>query len=78
MPTILIHEGFRLFFYSADGIEPMHIHVEYGNGLAKFWISPNQLVYSHGLKAQELRRARKIIDIHEELIKEKWHEYFGI
>jgi len=30
MPTVLRIEGFRFHFYSDEGNEPPHIHVEYG------------------------------------------------
>jgi len=40
MPTVFIKDGFRFFFYSADWHEPMHIHVEYGEAKAKFWLEP--------------------------------------
>lgn len=77
MPTIFRKNGYRFFFYSADGIEPAHVHVEYGQGDAKFWLSPLQLACSHRLKAQELKKARILIQENLELIKEKWDEYFG-
>jgi Domain of unknown function (DUF4160) len=30
MPTILFMNGWRLFFYSNEGDEPVHIHAEKG------------------------------------------------
>ncbi len=35
MPKILTVNGFRLFFYSADVSEPVHVHIEYGENKAK-------------------------------------------
>jgi Domain of unknown function (DUF4160) len=32
MPTLLRIEGFRFFFYSSEGQEPPHVHVEKGDG----------------------------------------------
>jgi hypothetical protein len=35
--------GFRLsflFFYSLEGSEPLHIHVEHGDSVATFWPDP--------------------------------------
>jgi len=43
MPTVLRHLGFRVFFYSREGTEPMHIHVEKGDNVAKFWLEPVEL-----------------------------------
>src|ERR1043165_864320 len=38
MPTVLRVSGFRFFFYSLEGSEPAHIHVEHGDNTAKFWL----------------------------------------
>ena len=37
MPTVLLVEGFRFFFYSREE-ERMHIHVEYQGRVAKIWL----------------------------------------
>ena len=38
MPTILFIYGWRLFFYSNELNEPIHIHVQKGEIQAKFWL----------------------------------------
>lgn len=38
-PTILIEKGYRFFFFSREETR-MHIHVNCGNGEAKFWLEP--------------------------------------
>jgi Domain of unknown function (DUF4160) len=77
MPTVLFVEGFRFFFFSNEGLEPPHIHVEYGGGLAKFWLRPVELALVHRLKQQEVRRATLLVEQHEALFLEKWNEHFG-
>ena len=77
MPTVLMKDGFRFFFYSADWHEPIHIHVEYADGLAKFWLKPIALESSYRLKPKEIRKAKKIIEENQSLMKEKWNEYFS-
>ena len=42
MPNILLSNGFR-FFYSNEH-EPAHVHVEKGDGVAKFNLIPVTLV----------------------------------
>ena len=54
MPTILVVEGFRFYFFSNEGTEPAHVHVEKGDGTAKFWLQPVELVHSDGF---DTRRA---------------------
>ncbi|AVM72919.1 DUF4160 domain-containing protein [Magnetospirillum gryphiswaldense] len=56
MPTVLIFAGYRFFFYSLEGNEPPHIHVERGDDVAKYWLSPVQLAESHGFRSHELNR----------------------
>jgi hypothetical protein len=34
MPTVLVVDGFRFFFFSNEGFEPPHIHVEKGDSHA--------------------------------------------
>ena len=77
MPTILREDGFRFFFYSADWHEPLHIHVEYAGGLAKFWLEPVLLESSYGFKAKDIKKAKKIIVDNHSFMKRKWNEYFS-
>lgn len=77
MPTVFKKEGYRFFFYSADFAEPKHIHVEYGDGAAKFWLAPLQLAASYGMKAHELKKARILIQERIELVMEKWNGFFS-
>jgi len=77
MPNVVIEDGYRLFFYANEGFEPAHVHVQYGSGVAKFWINPTRLARNDGLKAMELRKASVLVDKHEGLIQEKWNEFFS-
>lgn len=77
MPTILAIEGFRFFFFSNEGVEPPHVHVEKADGYAKFWLQPAQLVRSEGLTPAQLRRVRELVEENTLLFLERWHEYFG-
>ena len=61
MPTVLRIGPYRFFFYSADGDEPPHIHVERDDKIAKFWIDPVRLQNSGGFKRKEISRVQDII-----------------
>jgi hypothetical protein len=76
MPTLLRVDGFRFFFYSSEGQEPPHVHVEKGDGEAKLWLQPVQLVYSYRLTPAELRRARELTFQHQAAFVERWNEHF--
>jgi uncharacterized protein DUF4160 len=77
MPTVLIVEGFRFFFFSNEGFEPPHIHVEKGDGHAKWWLQESpELVYSEGFTPSQLRRLRELVTEHGNLFARAWDEYF--
>ena len=40
MPTVLRIGAFRFHFFSDEGDEPAHIHVDTGDGECKFWLDP--------------------------------------
>ena len=77
MPEVFRIGGFVFFFYSNERNEPIHIHIRKAGGYAKFWIEPVELDFSKGLKTQDLAQAEKIIIENLNIIKEKWHDFFG-
>jgi hypothetical protein len=77
MPTVLNLSGLRFFFYSMEGREPPHIHVERDNATAKFWLDPVELAGSRGFRAHELGRLRAIVIERRLAFKEAWDGHFG-
>jgi len=77
MPTVLRVGPYRFFFYSGDCIEPIHIHIEREDKVAKFWIDPIRLQKSGGFGPKEISNIHKIIREHHNHIIEAWNEYFN-
>lgn len=77
MPTILRTSGYRFFFFSREGNEPMHIHIEHADRYAKFWLNPIQLAESDGFRSGEISELRKLVQENKKLFEEKWNEYFS-
>ena len=77
MPTIFSNGPYRFFFYAGDRDEPIHVHVERDDSIAKFWIEPIRLQRSSGFRSADLRRIRKIIEEKQNDIVEFWNEYFN-
>lgn len=77
MPTALRIEGHRFFFYSLEGSEPSHIHVERGDDVAKFWLEPVSLARSRGFRSHELTRLRALVIEHRMTFMEAWNVHFG-
>jgi hypothetical protein len=42
MPTILYVQGWRFYFYSNEGNEPMHVHAVKGDAECKYWLHPDR------------------------------------
>ena len=76
MPTILRSGPYRFYFYSSDGPEPAHIHVQRDEATAKYWLDPLRLDYSISFRPVELRQIQAIIEENREVILEAWNEYF--
>lgn len=69
--------GFRFFFYSNEGTEPPHVHVERQGAVAKFWLSPPSPVHTMGMSKADLRRAARLVERNRGYFEEVWHEFFG-
>ncbi len=76
MPTVLRSGPYRLFFYSADGAEPPHVHVERDDRTAKFWLRPVRLQSSGGFSRVEIARIQTIVVENLETLSRCWDEFF--
>ena len=76
MPTILIIDGFRFFFYSNEHL-PKHIHIEKAEKTAKFNLENVELVKSSGFNSNQLKTIRNLVEENQELLIHKWDEFFS-
>lgn len=75
MPTIFEIFGLRFFFF-ADDHNPIHVHVVKGDDDAKIQIEPEiRLIYNHGLKARDAKRALELAKMYKDEIIAVWNEY---
>jgi hypothetical protein len=74
---VLRRDGFRVFFFSDEGWEPPHVHVERGGGIVKYWLGPTTMAYYRGMTFTELRRSMRLVEEHQDYLLERWHDYFG-
>ncbi len=79
MPTVLIMLGWRLFFFSNEGNEPIHIHCRKGEMECKYWLDRKNFdieeEFAYNLSPKDKRQVRKIIFDHFEHIEEQWDEF---
>ncbi len=81
MPTVLFILGWRLYFYSNENKEPIHIHAQKGDMECKFWILEDEmdlrLDFMFNMSPKDLKEIRKIIFENFDQIVESWNSYFG-
>lgn len=76
MPTVLRVGSARFFFYSNEGAEPPHIHVEQSGAIAKFWLEPVSLASSSRLSGHQLRQLERLVVEHRNEFLKAWHDFF--
>jgi hypothetical protein len=79
MPVVFRVGGYRFFFYSNEGNprEPPHIHVEAGDGEAKFWLRPEvRVAYNDGFDGRTLRELLRLVEVNREGIERAWADFF--
>lgn len=77
VPTILRVGGYRFFFFSNEGHEPPHIHVEQAERYAKFWLEPISLAVNVGFRSGELTELHGIVNENQINFAGRWNEYFS-
>lgn len=78
MPTALRTGPYRFFFYSNEGDEPPHVHVERDASYAKFWLNPVTLAGNYGFSAKELRKLEALTQENKTVLLEAWNGHFGV
>ena len=76
MPTVAYIKGYRLYFVSFDGSEPIHVHVRKENRSAKVWVETLALAWSD-FAPHENNEILRIVLENDPLIRQKWHEHFN-
>lgn len=77
MPTVLRSGPYRFYFYSHEGSEPPHIHIDRDDQSAKFWLQPVTLARSLGFSPAELAKVQAVVKEHRDRLLEAWYGYFG-
>lgn len=77
MPTVMRIGSWRFHFYSDEGMEPPHIHVDIGDSECKLWLAPVRVAQNRGVAAVELRRIERAAMAHEVQLLEAWHGFFN-
>jgi len=53
------------------------VHVDKGDGTAKVWLDPVRLVWTEGLKVNEVRQVLRIAERQKIKLLKAWDEFFA-
>jgi hypothetical protein len=76
VPTVLRVGPYRFFFYSNEGTELPHVHVEAAGKSANYWLAPVALASQHGFSGAALHEIEGIVVAHRDELERAWHGYF--
>ncbi len=79
MPTILYVMGWRFFFYSNEGNEPIHIHCKKAEMECKYWLDRENFTldeaFSYNMSNKDKRIVKKVIFEYFEVIENEWDKF---
>lgn len=77
MPTVLRWNGYRFYFFSNEGTEPAHIHIDKAGCTAKFWLADGRLARNVGFSNREVEELSDKVREQRDAFEEAWRGYFG-
>jgi len=87
LPEVFRKNGWRFFFYSNEGNEPIHegnepihIHCKNSEKICKYFIDKENkkifLAFEKNLNKSDFNEVEKLINENIDLIIKKWNEFF--
>ena len=71
MPTLLIADGFRFFFYANE-----HEPVVNGDDFVKIELASLKVSQNY-MKPKDLKQALALVEVHRTQFERQWDEYFS-
>lgn len=79
MPTILLIDGWRFFFYANERNEPIHIHCRKAEKECKYWLDVDKFdvmeSYTYNMNNKDKRIVKKMIFEYFEVIEKGWDDF---
>ncbi len=70
-------KDYRVWFKSElDEANLPHVHIASDRGMAKFGLSPVELIKNFGYSEYEINKAEKVVRENADWLLEKWREHF--
>jgi hypothetical protein len=77
MPTVLLINGWRFYFYANESNEPIHIHCKKAEKECKYWLDAENFSltesFTYNMNNRDKRDVKRLIFEHFEYIEEQWN-----
>jgi hypothetical protein len=77
VPTVLRWNGYRFYFFSNEGTEPAHVHVDKSGCTAKVWLEDGSVARNIGFSNREIVELSDKVREQRDAFLEAWRAYFG-
>ncbi|WMJ89752.1 DUF4160 domain-containing protein [Anaerocolumna sp. MB42-C2] len=85
MPKALLDfMGYKVYFWSNENNEPIHVHISKGNpteSATKFWITREEIELIQNkseIPAADLKKIQKYLWANRDTIIARWYQHFGM
>jgi hypothetical protein len=76
-PTVYREGPFRFFFFSDEGSEPAHVHIQAGGSMAKVWLHDCTVAQNQGFAEHELNQITRTVKGRAAEFREAWDDFFA-
>jgi len=66
---------YRLYFWSNENDEPLHVHAESSDGYAEFWLDPVSVKDEGSYNETQRRKAGRMVEKFQNECLEAWREF---
>jgi hypothetical protein len=77
MPTVFRWRNCRFYFWSHEGNEPRHVHVDCAERTTKIWLSDLKVDRNRGFNSAEIKDLIEQVRLHRHEIQEMWDAHLG-
>jgi hypothetical protein len=76
VPTVFRRRAYRFFFFSNEGEEAPHVHVQREAMIVKIWLEPPGIASTGDFAEVEIREIERIVRKERKLLLKAWHDFF--
>ena len=77
MPTVFRWRNCRFYFWSHEGNEPRHVHIDRAENTAKIWLADLSVARNEGFNSGETKNLIEQARLNRQRILEMWDAHLG-